>query len=36
MGRVLWALHGKVFSDVCLTCKGAGVPRVETGDDHST
>ena len=36
MERVLWALHGKVFSNVYSTCKGAGVPRVEIGDDDST
>ena len=35
IGRVPWALHGKVFSDVCLTCKGARVLRVETGDDDN-
>ena len=36
MGRVRWALHGKVFSIVCLTCKGTAVPRVQTGGDDST
>ena len=25
MGRVSWALHGKVFSGVCSTCKSLGV-----------
>ena len=29
MGRVPWALHGKVFSCVCLTCKSLGVPGIE-------
>ena len=36
MGRVLWAVNGKLFSDVCSTCKGAGVLRVEIGDDDGT
>ena len=36
MGRISWALHGKVFSGVFLTCKGSGVPRVETRDDDGT
>ena len=29
MGRVSWALHGKVFFGVCLTCKSLGVLRIE-------
>ena len=30
MGRFPWALQGKVFSGVCLTCKSSRVPGIET------
>ena len=35
IGRVLWALHGKVFPDICSTCKSLGVPGIETRNNDS-
>ena len=35
MGRVSWAFHGKIFPSICLTCKGSGVPGIETRNNDS-